>query len=265
MVSTPSLVTSPNKIMSTLVIYLDAPMQSWGASSKFQYRETGAFPTKSALVGILAAACGVNKHAPDEAEKLAPLTALKLTVVKIDKIGIPTSRLTDFHTVGGGYPDTTSGKMHIPPIAEKTKGGGLKWKSPDKRTVITRRSYLTDAAFIALFEGDFTTLGKLQEALLDPVWGVWFGRKTCLPATPLTPTLGETPQQALDTLCQTIPALKSRPLAEFEYQTETHPSDNAEDGRIFQSDQPIAFGDHQGPVPASYRARGITHHRPDTP
>lgn len=243
--------------MPTLAIYLDAPMQSWGASSKFQFRETGAFPTKSALVGILAAACGINKHAPDEAKKLAPLTALKLTVVKIEKIDIPTSRLTDFHTVGGGYDKKASlrEKMSIPKKASGAPFG----------TVITRRSYLTDAAFVALFEGDATTLEKLQTALLDPVWGVWFGRKTCLPATPLTPTLGESPQQALDTLCQTIPALKSRPLAEFEYQTETHPSDNAEDGRFFQSDQPIAFGDHQGPVPAPYRARGITHHRPDIP
>lgn len=243
--------------MSTLAIYLDAPMQSWGVSSKFQFRETGAFPTKSALVGILAAACGIDKHAPDEAEKLALLTALKLTVVKIEKLNIPTSRLTDFHTVGGGYDKKESlrEKMSIP---KKASGAPF-------TTVITRRSYLTDAAFVAIFEGNSTTLEKLQAALLDPVWGVWFGRKTCLPATPLTPTLGETPQQALDSLCQTIPGVESCPLAEFEYQTEALPSDTAADGIFFQSDQPIAFGDHQGPVPAPYRSRGIIHHQPDIP
>ena len=253
-VSTTSSITSLNKTMPTLAIYLDAPMQSWGASSKFEYRETGAFPTKSALVGILAAACGIDKHAPDEAEKLAPLTALKLTVVKIEKPNLLTSRLTDFHTVGGGYDKKANlrEKMSIPKKASGAPFG----------TVITRRSYLTDAAFVALFEGDTTTLNKLQASLLDPVWGVWLGRKTCLPATPLTPTIGETPQASIDSLCQTIPCLDSRPLKEFEYQTEVQPDETIEEGTFFQSDQPIAFGDHHGPVPTPYRSRGIIHHRP---
>ncbi|MFT6182254.1 MAG: CRISPR system Cascade subunit CasD [Akkermansiaceae bacterium] len=240
--------------MPTLAIYLDAPMMSWGASSKFQYRETGAFPTKSALIGLLAAAAGIDKHAPDEAQKLAPLTDLKLTVVKIDKQNIPTSRLTDFHTVGGGYDKKASlrEKMSIPKKASGAPFG----------TVITRRSYLTDAAFIALFEGDSTILTNLKAALLDPVWGVWFGRKTCLPSTPLTPTIGASPQAALDELCEIIPKLKARPLAECEHQREARQEDSNQEGTFYQSDQPTAFGDHQGPVPAPYRARGIIHHRP---
>lgn len=240
--------------MPTLAIYLDAPMQSWGSSSKFQFRETGVFPTKSALVGILAAACGIDKHAPDEAEKLAPLTDLKLTVVKIEKPNIPTSRLTDFHTVGGGYDKRASlrEKMSIPKKASGAPFG----------TVITRRSYLTDAAFVALFEGDTITLSKLRTALLNPVWGVWFGRKTCLPSTPLTPTLGDSVQDTMDSLCQTIPGLDPRPLSEFEYQTEITSRETIEEGTYFQSDQPIAFGKHQGSVPTPYRSRGIIHHRP---
>ncbi|YCM44045.1 type I-E CRISPR-associated protein Cas5/CasD [Verrucomicrobiaceae bacterium 227] len=240
--------------MPTLAIYLDAPMQSWGASSKFQYRETGAFPTKSALIGLLAAAAGIDKHAPDEAEKLAPLTDLKLTVVKIPKPKIPTSRLTDFHTVGGGYDWRASlrEKMSIPKKASGAPFG----------TVITRRSYLTDAVFIALFEGDPATLDQMKAALLDPVWGVWFGRKTCLPATPLTPTIGASPQGALDAISQIIPGLECLPLADLEYQTEVPPGETPYEGTFYQSDQPTAFGAHQGPVPAPYRSRGIIHHRP---
>ena len=39
--------------MDSLAFYLDAPLQSWGASSKFQHRQTNSFPTKSAVVGLL--------------------------------------------------------------------------------------------------------------------------------------------------------------------------------------------------------------------
>lgn len=240
--------------MPTLAIYLDAPMMSWGVSSRFQYRETGAFPTKSALIGLLAAAAGIDKHQADEAEKLAPLTALKLTVVKIPKPNIPTSRLTDFHTVGGGYDKKASlrEKLSIPKKATGAPFG----------TVITRRSYLTDSAFVALFEGESAVLEPLKSALLDPVWGVWFGRKTCLPATPLTPTIANSPQGALDALSQIIPRLKRQALEAYEYQAEVSPDGNADPGTFFQSDHPTAFADHQGPVPAPYQARGLRHYRP---
>ncbi len=52
--------------MPALAFYIDAPMQAWGLSSRFQHRETNAFPTKSALVGMVAAAMGINKHDADE-------------------------------------------------------------------------------------------------------------------------------------------------------------------------------------------------------
>ena len=54
--------------MPALAFYIDAPMQSWGAASKFQYRETNPFPTKSALVGLIASALGIDKHQPNEAQ-----------------------------------------------------------------------------------------------------------------------------------------------------------------------------------------------------
>lgn len=132
--------------MIALAFYLDAPMQSWGASSKYQYRETSAFPTKSAVVGILAAAIGIDKHSSNEAERLAPLNQLRLTAVRLPKSahGCPlnSTRLTDFHTVGGGYDKSASlrEKMSIPQKASGAPFG----------TVITRRTYLTEISFIAI-------------------------------------------------------------------------------------------------------------------
>ena len=89
--------------MPALAFYIDAPLQSWGASSKFQYRETNSFPTKSALIGLLAAALGIDKHGANEATDLQAIANLKLTVVRLNKPKQQPSRLTDFHTVGGGY------------------------------------------------------------------------------------------------------------------------------------------------------------------
>lgn len=236
--------------MSALAFYIDSPLQSWGASSKYQFRETNSFPTKSAIVGLIAAAHGIDKHAPDEATRIAPLAALRLTVVKIEKSD-PTTRLTDFHTIGGGYDKKASlrEKMSIPQKASGAPFG----------TVITRRSYLTDAAFVAILEGEPATLDQIRRALLDPVWGVWFGRKTCLPATPLTPTIGSDREATFTALLDYIPALTPCPLDTCEYQEE-HPE--PADGVFHQSDQPIAYGQHHGPIPAAYQARPIRHHRP---
>jgi CRISPR system Cascade subunit CasD len=239
--------------MPTLAFYIDAPLQSWGASSKFQYRETNAFPTKSALIGLIAGALGIDKNLKTEADLLQPIAMLKLTVVRLNKAEIVPSRFTDFHTVGGGYSKKTPlwEKMSIPQKASGAPFG----------TVITRRSYLTDARFAALLEGDAATLNEIQAALLDPVWGIWFGRKTCLPASPLTPTLGDTREDAFANLLTTLPDLEPAPLQTFEYQEEVNDADE-NNGTFYQSDQPVSFGQHHGPVPAAYQARGIVHHRP---
>ncbi len=241
--------------MPTLAFYIDAPMQSWGSSSKFQYRETNPFPTKSALVGLIAGAMGIDKHAADEAERLQPLSGLILTVVRLPKSKRPATRFSDFHTVGGGY-DKKASSWEKNSIPQKASGAPF-------GTVITHRSYLGDIRFAALLEGGSALLETVRDALLDPVWGIWFGRKTCLPASPLTPILGQDRQNALDCLLEVLPDMKAAPLESFEYQEERDDS-GSDDGVFYQSDQPVSYGNHHGPVPAPYKARGIRQHRPTT-
>ena len=57
--------------MATLLLRLAAPLQAWGADSKFETRKTGREPTKSGVVGLLAAALGLRR---DEREALTRLT-----------------------------------------------------------------------------------------------------------------------------------------------------------------------------------------------
>jgi CRISPR system Cascade subunit CasD len=226
----------------TLAFLIDAPLQSWGAASKFQRRETESWPTKSSLVGVLAAALGIDKHAPDESEKITPLAGLCFSVFRWHKPA-PVTRLTDFHTIGGGYDKTNPAeRLHIP----RKAGDGSPFG-----TVITRRTYLTDARFIALFQGDRATLEHAAAALLDPVWGVWFGRKTCIPAEPLSPVVAASPREAFAALLQKL-GNEPAELPALEGMTES-----PGDGRFYQADQPVAFGRHHGAIPAAYLSRPV--------
>ena len=56
--------------MATLLLRLAAPLQAWGADSKFETRKTNREPTKSGVIGLLAAALGLRR---DESEGLARL------------------------------------------------------------------------------------------------------------------------------------------------------------------------------------------------
>lgn len=238
--------------MQALAFYIDAPLQSWGGSSKFQHRETNRFPTKSAIVGLIAAAMGIDKHSDNEVTELAAIVDLKLTVVRLEKPKIASSRFTDFHTVGGGYDKKKLWeKMSIP-----AKANGA---SPN--TVLTYRSYLTDSKFIVLLEGGPETLAQIKNALEDPVWGIWFGRKACLPASPLSPRIEDSREVAFEALLESLPGQSPESLKDFEYQEEID-AEAASDDAFYQSDQPIAFGKHHGAVPAAYRARGLRQHRP---
>jgi CRISPR system Cascade subunit CasD len=223
-------------------------MQSWGSSSRFTRRETEAFPTKSALIGLLAAAAGIDKYAPDEAEKLAPFSALQLTVYRLPRAaGRLVERLSDFHTVGGGYDSKASAfdKMSIP---RKASGGA------SANAVITHRTYLNEARFIAAFEGDADIINAAIRHLENPVWGVWFGRKTCLPAMPLSPVSGEDSHSAASAIIRKIHAWEET-TKRSSFPSELDPTDlerweepagdASQPGDFHLHDQPVAFGQRE--------------------
>ena len=67
--------------MSTLLLRLAAPLQAWGINSKFDIRKTEREPSKSGVVGLLAAALGRRRD-----ESLDDLAALKFGI-RSDKEG----------------------------------------------------------------------------------------------------------------------------------------------------------------------------------
>ena len=149
---------------NTLFLRLEGPLQSWGShESKFVIRRTGEAPTKSGVVGLLCAAMGISRIAARE--QLPKLNALAMAV-RIDRPGV---RWWDYHTVGAKM------EMRIAQGEGKTKQGAM----------LTRREYLCDASFLVALQGNPELVHELHHALLQPVWTMFLGRKSCPPSLPL--------------------------------------------------------------------------------
>lgn len=180
---------SSNK--SFLALRLESPLQSWGFDSQYHRRNTGLLPTKSAVAGMCCAALGAPRGSEREHEFLTAFRTVRMTAIAIPKSVVKKElsvrRLQDYHTVGGGYdPNDLGERGHITVSAEDGKPRAKKGQS---LAVLTHRQYLTDAAFGILLEGDAVLLGKIASALADPKWGIWLGRKTCIPSAPILPGL----------------------------------------------------------------------------
>lgn len=154
---------------SVLLLRLAAPLQSWGDRSNFNRRDTRPEPTKSGVVGLIAAAAGRPRYAA-----IDDITGLGLGI-RVDQ---PGSILRDFHTVSDhrGRPLLS---------AAVTSKGKQKPTSPPKNTHITQRFYLQDAVFLAALEGHHDLITTLEHALRHPAFPLALGRRSCPPTQPL--------------------------------------------------------------------------------
>ena len=147
--------------MATLLLRLQGPMQAWGVQSRFGVRDTAREPSKSGVIGLLCAALG-----RDRTEPVDDLASLRMGV-RIDRAG---SVLMDFHTANNVL--KASGKVGT--------------SSGTKNTEISRRYYLADAAFLVGLESDnVSLLEELHQALKDPHWMLFLGRKSFVPSPPV--------------------------------------------------------------------------------
>ena len=204
-----------------IALLLDAPMQSWGFSSRFQRRTTELHPTKSGVIGLICAALGLPKGSPEERRTLPELAKLQMTTIAIPRN--PVRRFEDFHTTGGGYDKKTQPQS----IPRKASGG------PCDNPTVSRRQYLSDARFGVVLAGDPILVRRVAAALENPVWGVWLGRKSCIPAEPIF-------RGMFDLLTEAERALIGS--ASIDQFTRLEEVANFEAGTDSYSDQPVSFG-----------------------
>lgn len=132
---------------AALVLRLAGPLQSWGARSRFVRRETEQAPTKSGVIGLLAAARGLRRT-----DELTEFFGLRFGV-RTDQ---PGRLVRDFQTAR-----SLDGTRTMP---------------------LSYRYYLSDAVFLAIIVGDENLLQGLDEAIRRPHFPLYLGRRSCPPA-----------------------------------------------------------------------------------
>lgn len=176
-----------------LVFQLYGPLSAWGDIAVGETRPADLAPSKSAVLGLIAAALGLRR--PDttadeslrrqwEAEHLALADGYGMAV----KLTLPGLPLSDYHTAQ--VPSSGSGRNRK---VFATRRDELTWMPRHElNTILSRRDYRQDAfAVIALWarEGAPYPLQTLRDRLLEPEFVLYLGRKSCPPALPLNPRI----------------------------------------------------------------------------
>lgn len=204
-----------------LALLFDAPMQSWGHSSRFTRRSTALHPTRSAVIGMISAAMGINKY--DGNEDITRFDGLRLVTVTLPRPSLRTSvniqRMCDYHTVTGIR--RASGKVE------------------QDATVQTYRDYLLDARFGTLIEGPAALLEEIAAAMANPRWGVWLGRKCCIPASPVLASPVSERQKSWRTLLERCGYTGIEALEAFDHVIEVSADTPGAD---MIEDRPIGYG-----------------------
>ncbi|MFF5566410.1 type I-E CRISPR-associated protein Cas5/CasD [Streptomyces sp. NPDC012623] len=187
-----------------LLVRLAGPLQSWGLAGRFAHRDTHSRPTKSGVIGLCAAALGLDREEP-----LGELAEVRYGV-RADRPGV---RVRDYHTVGGGTfplrprdlltdhqraakataavaePPDVFGRVDLAAwygspkyVTADPASGALVSKEARRHALITERWYLSDAAFlVGLEHEDSALLERVAYALEHPKRLLWLGRKACPP------------------------------------------------------------------------------------
>lgn len=202
--------------MATLLLRLAAPLQAWGTDdSKFETRKTEREPTKSGVLGMVAAALGYRR---DEPEKLKELTKLRMGV-RVDREG---KLLRDFHTAH----EIRTPKSH-----------------KNLASYISDRYYLSDAVFLVGLEGDDELLESIALALTHPVFPLFLGRRSCPPTLPVL--LGIRQNELLDALIQEEPLVEIKQPREARLYADGGLTDAKNVvGHAAKRDLPISYDPH---------------------
>jgi CRISPR system Cascade subunit CasD len=136
-------------------------MQSWGSRSKFDDRLTGREPTKSGVIGMIAAAFGYKRY---DTEKIRELSRNLRLGVLVEREG---ELFYDYQIV--------------------------KHSNPKKQSWVTKRYYLADTAFVIGLEGEPALLETVKQALTHPYFPLCLGRRSCPPVGRLVLEITERP------------------------------------------------------------------------
>jgi len=230
-----------------LLIWLESPLQSWGSDSRFGRRDSLDFPTRSGVLGLICCALGRGGEQREWLMRMAGYPQSVLAYVRTHSVAggkVKTSMreplLRDFHMVGSGYDDRDPWQtLLIPKTSEgkKAVGGGTK---------MTYRYYLQDMAYAVTLPLPADEAQTIAEALQNPCWDLYLGRKSCVPTDFIYRGLFASEEEA-ESAAHAIAREKQR-AADFRVLQGEH------DGEVLTlNDVPLQFGSRK-----QYRDRQVT-------
>lgn len=225
-----------------VALRLHGPLQAWGGPVIGDNRPTLSFPTRSGVLGVVAACLGILRH---ETERLLALAEGTRVHVRVDSGGTP---LVDDQTIQDN------------PNASATR-----------QTIQSKRTYLCDASFaVAVVPGPRISIEQIARAAREPVFAPYLGRRACVLSTPLLiaeQVLGPDPISLFDGIARGPEDL----LEQLAEQRRRKGSDEAtreqQDFYLDVADYPgalrrVPIRDHfAGPLPRQWRERFAFHVR----
>jgi CRISPR system Cascade subunit CasD len=167
--------------------------------------------------------------------------------VRCKKNGVKGDReplLRDFHMVGSGYDDKDPWTTLL--IPKKADGG----KAVNGGTKITYRYYLQDAFFAVVVEVPHEKADMLANALQQPVWDLYLGRKSCVPTDIVYRGCFTTDNEAI---AQAATIAQEKSLLEDFRVKDIKDGEQEGDEILTLNDVPLCFGEYK-----VYRDRRVT-------
>lgn len=164
--------------MDYLLFRLYGPLASWGEIAVGATRHTAAYPSKSAIIGLMAAALGIKRSDVENQQRMQQGYAIAI------EVHAQGSLLRDYHTTQ--VPDAV-GK-----VCYRTRRDELLLGKERLGTILSSREYRTDAlAIVAVkaLEHAPYDLATIQIHLNKPRFQLYLGRKSCPLAAPLHPQM----------------------------------------------------------------------------
>ena len=166
--------------MQFLVFQLQAALASWGEVAVGEYRGSREYPGASALIGLLGAALGVRRDDEPAHAALRDGYGFAVGVVTAGQL------LRDYHTAQVPGRSSLKGRPH------QTRRDELSVPKHELNTILSTRDYRQNAAWAVAVQAlpDAPhALADLMQALREPRFVLYLGRKCCPPAAPLAPQI----------------------------------------------------------------------------
>ena len=182
-----------------LLFRLHGALASWGDIAVGDIRPSYRYPSKSAVIGLIAAALGVER---DDHNKQSELAKLNFSV-RIDGVGVP---IDDYHTVQAPSEQAIKHDRNKDYWTRLDEIEAIKMRVISTQNIAeagaiqSRRTYYCDAVYtIALSENEnnkinwnvleIAGLKDIVDFLIKPQFALYLGRKSCPLGLPLEPQI----------------------------------------------------------------------------